>query len=111
VNGTGAQSWQLNPTGDGYYYLTNTHSGMDLNVPGASTSPGVQLIIWPHTPGATNAQWKITSTGDGYFYLTNRNSGLDLDVRGAGTAAGTPVQQWPANGTGAQKWKIPGFTP
>jgi hypothetical protein len=111
ANGGRAQNWQITPTGDGYYYLTNPNSGMDLNVPGASTTPGVTLIIWPHTPGAANAEWAITSNGDGTFTLTNRNSGLDLDDQGGGTTAGTPVQQWPSNGTAAQKWKIPGFSP
>jgi hypothetical protein len=109
-NGTVAQNWQITPTGDGFYYLTNPNSGMDLNVPGASTSPGTTLIIWTHTPGATNAEWSITHNSDGTFTLINRNSGLALDDQWGGTAVGTPVQQWTPNGTGAQKWSIPGFS-
>ncbi|HVR82749.1 MAG TPA: RICIN domain-containing protein [Planctomycetota bacterium] len=109
-NGSSAQTWQISPTGDGYYYLTNPNSGMDLNVPGASTQAGVQLIIWTHTPGATNAEWAIRQNSDGTFTLINRNSGLVLDVQGGGTAAGTPVVQSTPTGATSQEWAIPGLT-
>jgi hypothetical protein len=108
-NGGVAQNWQITPVGDGNYYVTNPNSGMDLNVAGASMDPGAQLIIWPRTPGALNAEWQITSNPNGTFTLTSAQSGLVLDVQGGSTDSGTPVVQMPANGSASQEWNIPGF--
>jgi beta-glucanase (GH16 family) len=94
------------PSGSGLT-LTNQASGMDLNVLEASKASWAEVIQWPHTPGATNAQWQLTPTGDGYYYITNVNSGMDLNVPEASTAAWTTLIQYPHTpGATNAEWKI-----
>lgn len=89
---TGApdQQWQLAPTGDGYYRIVNVSSGQLLNVPGASTTSGTQLIQWPDDNG-TNSQWQINA---GYT-VKARSDGLNV-ATGSGNSVvqSTTAQQW-----------------
>ncbi|MEH0982428.1 ThuA domain-containing protein [Micromonospora sp. CPCC 205556] len=52
--GGGNQQWQPVPEGNGYYRLVNRLSGKCLDVPGASTADGVQLV--QYTCNGTAAQ-------------------------------------------------------
>ena len=52
------QQWQPQSLGNGYYRMVNRNSGLCLDVPGASTSNGVQLQ--QYTCNGTGAQaWKL----------------------------------------------------
>lgn len=98
----------LNP--GSYYVLTNVLSGLDLNVAGASTAQGANVIQWPHTPGATNAEWQLgqwtSGSGAGTYYLINANSGLYLGVQNDSTSDGAQVVQMSPDGSGACGWQI-----
>jgi hypothetical protein len=91
--------------GTTYYHLVNRNSGMVMDVNGASTSAGANIIQWPNN-GGTNQEWSLQPTGDGYYYLVNRNSGLVLDVTGASTAQGTQLIQWSNHGGTNQEWSL-----
>jgi hypothetical protein len=80
-----------------YQVLTAKHSGLNLNVPEASTKNGTQIIQWKQ-PGAMNEQWEFLSTGP----IRNRWSRQCLTVDSA--AQGAPVVQRPCDGGIAQKW-------
>lgn len=91
--------------GNTYYVIVNRNSGKVLDVNGASTADGANVIQWSSNSG-DNQQWEIIDVGSGYSRIVNRNSGKVLDVNGASTANGASVIQWPSNGGNNQQWEI-----
>ena len=92
--------WNSGPyAGTHRYYqtLTAKHSGLNLNVPEASTKNGTPIIQWKQ-PGAMNEQWEFTSDDA----IRNRWSRQCLTVDSV--AQGAPVVQRPCDGGIAQKW-------
>jgi Ricin-type beta-trefoil lectin domain len=101
VGGTAAADVWLNSgpyAGTHRYYqvLTAKHSGLNLNVPGASTKNGTQIIQWK-SPGAMNEQWEFVGAA-----IRNRWSRQCLAVDS--TAQGAPVVQRPCDGSTSQSW-------
>jgi len=88
-----------------YYRLLNINSGDALDVNGASTASGANVIQWPQN-GGNNQQWVITSSSGGYYTLTNRNSGMMLDVSGASTTQGAGIIQTASSGGNDQQWQL-----
>ena len=88
-----------------YYVVTNRRSGKVLDVPGASTAPGTQLIQWSANGGA-NQHWRLGTVSAGINTLTNANSGRLVDVQGMAGDDGTPIIQWPATGGTNQQWRL-----
>jgi len=96
------------PTSGGgttYYHLVNRNSGLVMDVSGASTSAGANVIQWPNN-GGFNQEWSLQPAGNGYYYLVNRNSGLVMDVSGASTSQGANVIQWSNHGGTNQQWSL-----
>jgi beta-galactosidase len=87
------------------YQLTNRRSGKVLDVPGASTIEGTQLIQWGAHEGL-NQQWRLISAGPGTYTLVNGGSGQLVDIQGSATGDGTPIIQWRANGGPNQQWRL-----
>lgn len=58
----GSQLWQFrhirSEGGWHYHYIQNVRSGKCLDIPGSSTSSGVQLIQWPCSLAARNQVWR-----------------------------------------------------
>jgi hypothetical protein len=79
-----------------YQVLTAKHSGLNLNVPEASTKNGTQIIQWK-SPGAMNEQWEFVGTT-----IRNRWSRQCLTVDSM--AQGAPVVQRPCDGSTSQSW-------
>jgi hypothetical protein len=110
-SGTSANSAQseVNPF-PGIYEIENVSSGLALNVSGASTSVGAEIIQYSYS-GSTNELWALapttnTSTSStGYYQIVNVNSGLDVVVNGElSTDGGLIVQN--SLGTGQNDlWK------
>ncbi|GCF10950.1 RICIN domain-containing protein [Dictyobacter arantiisoli] len=87
-----------------HYKLVNRNSGKVLDVSGASTANGANVIQWTDS-GATNQQWSIIAVGNNYKLL-NHNSGQALDVYNRSTANGAQIDQWPDSSTTNQQWNI-----
>jgi fibronectin type 3 domain-containing protein len=102
------QSWQLIPSGDSYV-LVNQASGLAINDPGNSNSPGTGMIVWSQDAGA-NSAWKFQPMAAGQIFpngnytLTNLSSGLLADNIGSSQTSGQVIDQQVANGGTDQKW-------
>jgi glucuronoarabinoxylan endo-1,4-beta-xylanase len=107
LSGSGGGSPTPTPTPGGttYYHLVNRNSGLVMDVSGASTSAGANVIQWPNN-GGFNQEWSLQPAGNGYYYLVNRNSGLVMDVSGASTSQGANVIQWSNHGGTNQQWSL-----
>ena len=88
-----------------YDHIINRNSGLLLDVNGASTTQGTNVIQWPNNGGA-NQKWSLVSLGNGYYNIVNLNSGMLLDANGASKTAGTQIIQWPNNGGLNQQWSL-----
>ncbi|MET9730449.1 RICIN domain-containing protein [Streptomyces sp. NPDC006458] len=89
----------------GTYRLVNRHSGKVLDVSGASTADGAEVIQWPWT-GGNNQRWALKPGYDGSFRLSNLHSGKVLDNPGASTTDGGSLDQWTNTDSANQWWKL-----
>jgi hypothetical protein len=85
--------------------IVAAHSHAALDVSGASTDPGAQVIQWPWH-GAANQRFLADPLDDGTFRLVAEHSGLVLDVAGASTAAGALVVQSTWNSNANQRFRL-----
>ena len=90
----------------GTYEIQNANSGLALNVYGGQTVNGVEIIQWPFSNGATNAEWKFVPASPGYYRIQNVNSGLYVNVTGASTAFGALLVQYQSVGTYNDQWRV-----
>jgi hypothetical protein len=88
-----------------WYVLVNRNSGKALDVNGASTADGAQLIQWTRT-NTTNQQFQFVDSGGGYYRLRARHSGKDVEVAGLSTADGAGIQQWSDWNGSNQQWQL-----
>src|SRR5947207_6801390 len=88
-----------------WYVLLNRNSGKALDVNGASTADGANLIQWTRT-NASNQQFQFVDAGGGNYKLRARHSGKLADVLGASTADGAAVVQWTDNGGANQQFSL-----
>ena len=104
ASGSTTFSWAVAPNLDGTTH-TLTASGMALDDPGNSTSPGVQLDTW--TPSSSsNEKWTFAQQPDGSYEIVNVLSGLCVDVNGGESTAGTAIDQWTCVGSSNQLWNV-----
>ncbi|MCX3292497.1 family 43 glycosylhydrolase [Streptomyces sp. NEAU-H22] len=87
------------------YRIVNRHSGKCLDVSGASSVDGADVIQSSCT-GNTNQQWRIEDQGNDTSRLVNVRSGKALDVDACGTADGTNLHQWPLLNNNCQKFRM-----
>ena len=59
-DGRASQGWSYEYQQGWYSTITNEWSGLDLNVSGASTALGAEVIQWYHSPSSPNALFKTT---------------------------------------------------
>lgn len=87
------------------FQLVNVKSGLALDVQGASTADGADIIQNP--PSSADSQgWTFNYNGAGYFRLTNVNSGKILDVPDESTDDGVELIQWQNHDGDNQVWRI-----
>lgn len=100
------QKWYLEYLGNGFYNIRNVGSGYLLDVSGASSSDGANVIQWLSNDG-WNQQWEIIATGEkDSVKIKNRGSGKLLDVSGQSTSDGAQAIQWNDNGGHNQHWYL-----
>lgn len=92
---------------DQFYYIVNQQSGQSLDVNGASSENGANVLQWSYWEGA-HQQWLVIDNGDGSHRLINRSSGQALDVAGRSVQENANVLQWPWKSTNNanQRWEI-----
>ncbi len=88
--------------GNGTFRIQNACNGMFVDVSGASTADGADIIAWTGT-GAANQRFKLAAAS-GSYTIVSESSGKNLDVSGAGTADGTAIIQWAGHGGANQKF-------
>lgn len=90
---------------NGTYPLTNRYSGMVIDDPGFSTTPGMVMVQWTPNPGS-NQRWVLTNLGNNIVSLVNASSGQSLEVTGGSKANSALVDQYPYHGNTWQQWSF-----
>ncbi|GAA3682280.1 non-reducing end alpha-L-arabinofuranosidase family hydrolase [Lentzea roselyniae] len=88
-----------------WYVLVNRSSGKALDVNGASTADGANLIQWSRT-NANNQQFQFVDSGSGYYRLRARHSGKVADVFNWSSADGAAVVQWADGDSANQQFRL-----
>jgi cytochrome c len=81
------------------------HSGKFVDVSGASTADGAQVVQWAAT-GGNNQKWQAVDAGSGTVYLKAVHSGRCLDVTNGSTAEGAFLQQLACTNGNQQKFQV-----
>lgn len=102
-NGGGTTTTQ--PIANGDYTIVSKFSGKVLDVAGASSADGANVMLWSATY-ATNQKWTLTYNAEGYYTIVSANSGKALSVEAGSLNNGANVLQWALNGGSDQQWKI-----
>lgn len=100
ASGVSRLQWAWGVGSGGAAVVRGTGSGRCLDVPGVSTTNGVQLDIWDCN-GGSNQSWLLTPAKTLVVYGTKC-----LDVAGASTAAGAKVEIWDCTGAANQQWTV-----
>ncbi|MBB3062513.1 RICIN domain-containing protein [Microbulbifer rhizosphaerae] len=87
------------------YKITNLGSGHNLDVAGASTEAGANVLQWTDN-GRTNQQFTLNDLGNGYWSIIARHSGQSLDVWEWSSADGGDIRQWTSTGASNQQWQL-----
>ncbi|SEL98386.1 RICIN domain-containing protein [Streptacidiphilus jiangxiensis] len=89
----------------GYHRLVVQHSGLCVDVAGASTSNGAAIEQNScATSGQTSQELQFLPVSGGYGELQDQNSGKDLVVQSASTTNGAAIIQYTQNGTANGLW-------
>ncbi|GAA2107162.1 RICIN domain-containing protein [Streptomyces synnematoformans] len=88
-----------------WYNLISRHSGLALDVEGASTEPGAQLVQWNPT-NATNQQFRFIDAGGGYYRIQARHSGHVLETYEWSADDGATMVQWNDLNGANQQWEV-----
>ncbi|AUY52547.1 RICIN domain-containing protein [Streptomyces sp. CB01881] len=87
--------------------LVNANSKMCLDVAGASTTEGADIVQWTCAPGKANQQWQLAPVAADTYQVASAGSGMCLDVAGASATEGAGVVQWTcAPGKANQQWRL-----
>lgn len=114
-NGSAAQVFEAQVDPDSLLVrLLNANSGKALDVYGAGTAAGTNVVQW--TPNSGTSQWWLpvldgTMEANGnevptYQLRAQVGNGLCLDVAGGSSALRTNVQVWTRNGSPAQRFGL-----
>ncbi len=85
------------------YRIVSRHSGLVLDVSGASKANGANIIQWGKNNG-DNQLWTLTMLEDNSFVIRSVLSGKVLDVDGWSKENGANVQVWEYGNQDNQRW-------
>ncbi|WP_026930458.1 ricin-type beta-trefoil lectin domain protein [Glycomyces tenuis] len=97
--------WGDDIDGGRFTAIVNRNSGKCLDVAGASTEDGAEIIQYD-CHGGSNQQWRLRDLGGGYHQVVSQTSGKCLDVDLASTADGAAAILWPCTGGRNQQWEL-----
>ena len=89
-----------------YYTIKNTVGNRVLDVSGAGTTDGTDIIQNTEDPKAFNQTWQFISVGDGNYKIKDVNSGKLLSVYANSSGAGANINLWYDNDSSGQIFKI-----
>lgn len=89
------------------YQIRAGFSGKVLDVLGASTADGGNVVQWSGGSGL-NQRWIAWHLGGGWYRFENVNSGKTLETAGMGMNDGDNVQQWTWLNNFGQQWRLTG---
>ncbi|MCH7231299.1 RICIN domain-containing protein [Glycomyces sp. L485] len=90
---------------DAWYIIESRSSGLVLDIEGASTQTGAELVQWNRTD-AESQQFRFIDAGDGYHRIQARHSNMVLDVWERNPDDGATIAQYTdQNGTN-QQWQV-----
>ena len=87
------------------FKLNNQASGLCLDDPYASNTPGTIVQQW-YDNGNAAQEWNLTDQGNGYYLVTDSAVNLSLDNPNGGGAAGTKMEIANTSNSSEQQWKI-----
>ncbi|WP_158078629.1 RICIN domain-containing protein [Microbulbifer mangrovi] len=90
---------------DGRYAIVSRHSGLALDVAGASGEDGANVQQWGYDGGDWQ-HFDVVYQGDGYYSIRPVHSGKSLDVYGWSSEPGGEIRQWSYQGADNQLWAI-----
>jgi Ricin-type beta-trefoil lectin domain-like len=105
-NGTEAQIFYPEDTGNGWYkFKLSYNGGLVIDVYHGSPDSGTPVQIWGDN-GSWAQRWAIQDWGNGYKLIPGTQGGVVMDVQWSGTANGSKIQLWQDNGSLAQRWRF-----
>jgi endoglucanase len=92
---------------NGTYRLIARHSGLALEVQGAGTAYGSQIVQYTYF-GGNHQRWTVTNRGNNQYSIIGVQSGRAVDINNGSTANGAKVQLWDYWGGDMQKFTFTG---
>lgn len=102
---TSGGNCDADPVSGDVYSILNRGSGKVLDVAGANTGNGGNLIQWPYKQ-SENQQFRLIELGNGYWSIEALHSGRVVDVAGYLTDNGANVHQWEYLSGSNQQWAL-----
>lgn len=102
-HGGANQRFTVAYVGAGEYEIRALHSGLCLDISGASFDDGASLIQWPCN-GQTNQRFRINATPSGAYEIRAVHSDKCLDVPWELTTPGVRIQQFQCHGSANQQF-------
>ena len=106
--GTANQSFNVNPTTDGYFVIQSQVNTLCLDAGAGSLTTGTQLVQKACSGGQTQ-KWKLIANGDGTYFITTPDGSGCLDIFGGRTANGTSVITYACHNGDNQKFVLSGL--
>ena len=90
---------------NGRYNIVSSLSGLYLDVYGARTADGTDVIQYPGN-GRANQQFDVEALGDGTYSIRAAHSGKAVEVYQWNANDGAELRQWTYTGGQNQRWRI-----
>ncbi|MBN2166997.1 MAG: RICIN domain-containing protein [Marinilabiliaceae bacterium] len=88
------------------YVITARHSGLAIDVEGASSSDGANVLTWAYLGGA-NQKWIVSEVETGYYSLKpSHATSLGMDVYNISTSSGANINVWSYWGGTGQQYQL-----
>ena len=98
------QVWRFQQNSDGTYTVINAGNNYALNVSGAGTGNGTEVIAWPQSGGAVNEKWHLVPVTS--FVLQDQSSKKLISVVNNETHDNATVAIWDNTNTPGQEWRF-----
>ena len=98
------QKWLFTQNEDTSWNIINLATWKALDVPGGSTTNGIQMVLWTPTR-SDNQRWWVDVQPDGSYKIWNKATGGTLDT-GNVTGNGLKLIQWGWRGGVQQRWAL-----